>query len=204
MGWKLRLSRWIRAVSNYDVSGTSVSKDGQEKQDLRQIIRDEIRAYLQDPLGFPSEYKGWLPEWITQVGIDVPISQITGFSGFTAQAATRISVSEGTGSATYVDLATVGPTLTGLPDGQYAVFVGAAAVTTSGVCFMAIAENGAAASDSQSAQFATTTGGVSGAAAYLTTLNNGGNNTLEAKYRTTAGTGTFNHRWLIALKYANP
>jgi hypothetical protein len=190
------LSRWIRAVSNYDVSGTSVSKDGQEKQDLRAIIREEIAAWSQDPLGFKTEFKSWIPEWVTQVGIDVPISQITGFSGFTAQAATRISVSEGTGSATYVDLATVGPTLTGL--------FGAAAVTTSGVCFMAIAENGAAASDSQSAQFATTTGGVSGAAAYLTTLSNGGNNSLEAKYRTTAGTGTFNHRWLIALKYANP
>jgi hypothetical protein len=190
-------------LSSYEIDGASTTKDGTEKSNLRTIIREEIRQYLQDPLGFPEEYKGWLPEWITQAGIDIPIGQVIGFPGFTAQAATRISVSEGTGSASYTDLATVGPTLTGLADGQYVVFFGAAAVTTSGVCFMAIAENGAAASDSQSAQFATTTGGVSGAAAYLTTLAAAGNNSLEAKYRTTAGTGTFNHRWLIALKYAN-
>jgi hypothetical protein len=67
-------------VSSYDLDGSSTTKEGVEKVGIRQIIREEIRQYLQDPLGFPEEYKGWLPEWITQAGIDVPIGQVIGFN----------------------------------------------------------------------------------------------------------------------------
>jgi hypothetical protein len=190
-------------LSSYDIDGSSTTKEGQEKSNLRTIIREEIRQYLQDPLGFPEEYKGWLPEWITQAGIDVPIGQVIGFSQFQVQAAPRINTSESTASTTYTNLATVGPTFTGLADGQYLIMFGAAALTTSGVALMAIELNGAAASDDNSAAFTTTASGVSGAAAFTTTLENGGNNSLLAKYRTTAGTGTFAYRWLVALKYAN-
>jgi hypothetical protein len=77
-------------MSSYDIDGASTTKDGAEKQGVRQIIREEIRQYLQDPLGFPEEYKGWLPEWITQAGIDVPIGQVIGFSQTTPNAATTI------------------------------------------------------------------------------------------------------------------
>ena len=35
------------------------------------------------------------------------------------------------------------------------------------------------------------------------TLASGGNNTITCKYRVSAGTGSFENRWLIALRFAN-
>jgi hypothetical protein len=64
------------------VDGSSTTKEGVEKQGIRQIIREEIRTYFQDPLGYEKEFKGWLPEWIGQSGIDIPISQVIGFNQF--------------------------------------------------------------------------------------------------------------------------
>jgi hypothetical protein len=168
------------------VDGSSTTKEGVEKQGIRQIIREEIRTYLQDPLGYEKEFKGWLPEWIGQSGIDIPISQVIGFSQFTAQTAARIITSEGRTSSTYGDLATVGPTLTDLPDGQYLVLfgTGAAVTTVATTAVMNVQIN---------------------STVLAATLNNSGVNTLTAKYRSgdNATNSQFLNRWLIALKYSN-
>ena len=192
-------------MSAYEIHGTSVSKDGQEKQELRSIIREELRSYLQDPLGFPSEFKGWLPEWITQVGIDLPISQVIGFSGFTFNVATRVNTSETTSSATYADLATVGPQLTGLPDGQYFLIFGC--VASSGAArdlSMSVKINATEAIDDDRAFIANTTVATPGISVVAKTLNGGGNNTVLSRYKTSSGAlVTVSQRWLAGLKFAN-
>jgi hypothetical protein len=190
-------------LSSYDVDGASTTKDGQEKQGIRQIIREEIRQYLQDPLGFPEEYKGWLPEWITQAGIDVPISQVIGFSQFQVQPANNVLTSETTASTSYTDLATVGPSLSGLADGQYLLLYGCFSRNSGAdLAVYAPSVNGAAAADVDQ-------GGQEGAAGAYTMravtkdLAADGNNSVVLKYKVGGGTGTFLNRWMLALKYAN-
>jgi hypothetical protein len=69
-------------VSSYDLDGSSTTKEGTEKLGIREIVREEIVRYFQDPLGYEEEFKGWIPEWITTAGIDVPIGQVIGFSQY--------------------------------------------------------------------------------------------------------------------------
>jgi hypothetical protein len=194
-------------LSSYDVDGSSTTKEGVEKQGIRQIIREEIRTYLQDPLGYEKEFKGWLPEWIGQSGIDIPISQVIGFSQFTAQTAARIITSEGRTSSTYGDLATVGPTLTDLPDGQYLVLfgTGAAVTTVATTAVMNVQINSTVLANDDNAAFHGATTSTSVMGAFTATLNNSGVNTLTAKYRSgdNATNSQFLNRWLIALKYSN-
>ena len=192
-------------MSAYDVHGTSVSKDGKEKQELRQVIRDELRSYLQDPLGFPEEFKGWLPEWITQVGIDLPISQVIGFSGFTFNVAPRVNTSEGTSSATYTNLTTVGPQLTGLPDGQYFIIFGCTAGSGAARDLsMSVKINATEAIDDDRLFLANTTTTLSNVSAISKTLAGGGNNTILSRYKTSSGAAVqVSQRWLAALKFAN-
>jgi hypothetical protein len=200
---RLRLSRWILAVSSYEIDGASTTKDGAEKQGVRQIIREEIRQYLQDPLGFPEEYKGWLPEWITQAGIDVPISQIVGFSGFTAQAATPVATQESSSSTTYTDLATVGPQITGLPDGQYLLLFGLTMANGASTSYAGVKINSTDPADADAIQI-TTTSAYGMAKAVVGTLDGGGNNTVKLVYRSsTAVSAQFALRWLVALKVSN-
>jgi len=190
-------------MSSYNLDGSSVTKEGTEKQGVREIIREELRAYLQDPLGFPEEFKGWLPEWIGQVGIDLPISQVIGFSQFAPQRAI-ISTSNNTTSTTYVDLATVGPTLSNLPNGKYLVIVTAymmSSVTTA-PALMSPSFNGSAPATADAAICVSTTEathiGVS-----IATLA-AANNEIKAKYRVDAGaTGFFQFRQLVALRMSN-
>jgi hypothetical protein len=189
-------------LSSYEIDGASTTKDGTEKSNLRTIIREEIRQYLQDPLGFPEEYKGWLPEWITQAGIDVPISQVIGFSQFQAQPAANVLTSETTASTSYTDLATVGPSLSELADGQYLLMYGCFSSNSgSDLSVYAPSVNGAAAADAdQGGQVAT---GSYTMRAVTKDLTAGGNNSVVLKYKVGGGTGTFINRWMLALKYAN-
>jgi hypothetical protein len=42
-------------LSAYDLDGSSTTKEGAEKVGIRQIVREEIAKYLQDPLGYEEE-----------------------------------------------------------------------------------------------------------------------------------------------------
>lgn len=161
-----------------------------------------VTSLLKD---FSAEALGELRTWLEQNPPAVTIQSIVGFTQFVVRAAPSIQTAEGTTSATYVDLATVGPTLTMLPDGQYLVLYGAYGSTSSAAqaVWMSVQPNSTAASDNDAAAF-NTTSGVPGARGFLATLRNAGNNTLTAKYRADgAATGSFGRRWMIAFKYAN-
>lgn len=136
----------------------------------------------------------------------LPILQQQQFGQFLATVATPILTSQTRTSATYGNLTTVGPSLADLPDGQYLLLFGAAAKcdTATILAVMSLSYNGAAASDNDAV--------VSGAADFVsvaravTTTLSTGDNSVDAKYKisTTAATATFENRWLVAIKYANP
>lgn len=156
-------------------------------------------------LWLPNEFKEYMVQFLALNQPPLSISQVFGFAQFTAQVATTIATSETTASTTYVDLATVGPSLSGLPDGQYLIFHGCECKESGGGsgAIMSYSVNGAAAADANLAENANTQF-ASVARPTIQTLKTGGSNSLVAKYRVGAAvTGTFASRFLIALRYAN-
>lgn len=153
------------------------------------------------------EFLSQLKLWIEQAGIAIPVNQLVGFSGFQAQQA-AVNTSEGTTSLTYTDLATVGPSLTGLRPGSYVFLYGAQATggASADTQWMALNIDGTAPSDSE-AYIAAINGQIDQGAMVVTkTLANTNQNgaTVKAQYRVSGGANTqfWNRRWLVALKYA--
>lgn len=159
---------------------------------------------LADPMNLPSTFWDYMiKRWLRDAPV-FPISQVFGFTAFTAQSAPKIATSESTSSGTYVDLATTGPLLTLLPDGHYLFFYGAAhmnSVSGSG-SKMSISVNGSTPVDSDATGVQTAVF-VNAMTVSVQTLSNNGSNTVKAQYRVTANTGTFADRFVIGLKYSN-
>lgn len=186
---------------------------------------DVLRKVFSSPLDVPQEWKAWLVSWLEANPPVLPISQIIGYTDFTDQiaasrdaaiaAATAAQVTatvatvlsaQNTTSATYTDMTTAGPEITGLVDGQYIIFHGCSLVTSiaNAESYQSISVNGAAASDNDAV-----TAGVTSRASVFTavsvTLNAGGtSNSVKCVYRVDGGaTLTAAKRKLIAAKYAN-
>lgn len=170
----------------------------------RALARKFWRGTLQVPEDV-NDFLQWLKLRLVIDGFELPISQVLGFSQFTAQAATRIATNDSTSSVTYVGGGTPGPTLTGLSPGRYVVQFGAFARTTNNAhaARMSVEITGQGTSDSNSAAW-TTTDGVAGGASFVATLTEP-NSSLTGKYRidNAASTAFFAERWLIALRFAN-
>lgn len=138
-------------------------------------------------------------------GIQIPISQVPGYQQTTAKAA-RVSTGsrETTSSTTPTALSTAGPTVTELPAGQYAVVFGCDFFSTAGAGALMGVKVNSTEPTATDAILTGTTVVVPGAAGLLVTLT-ADNNTLEGRYWVAAAdTGSFNRRFLIALRYANP
>lgn len=169
--------------------------------------REQIERLFGDPTELPAIFRQWLISYIEANPPLLPISQITGFSQFIARNDTKgTTSSESTSSATYVDLATSGPSLTDLSDGIYLIIHGAriTAGPSGEQGYQSISVNGGAASDDDSAENENSKA-VSTSIAMLKTLSSG-QNTIACKYRSNTGgvSVTFRRRWLVALKVANP
>lgn len=167
----------------------------------------QFRAAMQNPLLYiPKTFETWMTDRVAVAGLDIPIGQIVGFTQYTAQFDSKQDASiETTTSATYTDLATVGPTLSGIPDGKY-VFVYGCSMKISAASSGAemtiqvnstVPSTDADAAETQQTQF------TSAASFALKTLSSGGNNTVTAKYRASSGTGSFYRRRLIGLRIGN-
>ena len=177
---------------------------GQSPAAVTDWFQQQLIAALSDPLfNLPKVFLTYMADYIATSGLSIPIGQVLGFSQFTVQQATPIITSETTTSATFDDLATVGPEITGLADGQYVILFGAALSASAGDnAIMGIKINATEATTADPTVQTNATTLTSGATAMVKTLSNNGNNTLTARYEST-GTGTFAVRWLIALKFAN-
>lgn len=161
---------------------------------------------LGHPLEFPPEFKQWLADYVALQTPPLPISQVFGFQLQRARTAT-VDTSETTTSTSYTNLATTGPTLSGLANGWYLLVFGADAsgTTASAAPRMSPEINGVAASDADSCSLATlfndTAALTSNLRVLMVHLNvAGGNNEVVMKYRVAAGTGRFQFRFLHAIK----
>ena len=137
------------------------------------------------------------------------IDQVPGYSAQTPYQAPTISAEQTTTSTAFVDLATIGPQLTGLPDGQYTITWGAAAKISSANtrAVMSVSLNGAAASLSFQAYTSQTAGMAGISYSMLQTLQGQtGGNSIVAKYciGASGATATFGSRWLIAIRVSGP
>lgn len=136
------------------------------------------------------------------------IDQIPGYSAQTPYSATPINTEETTTSTSYVDLTTIGPKLTALPDGKYTISWGSAAKTSvnSTRAKMSVSLNGAAVDNTMQAYtLSTTSVGVS-YTTVQTLQGQVGGNSIVCKYAMGASgaTGTWGGRWLYAIKISNP
>lgn len=169
-----------------------------------QVFR-AFTKFLQDPTLYPKEHKAWLTSYLELNPPLLPISQIAGFSGFTAQSA-RVSAGESTTSGTYA--AITGPDITGLPAGQYLVLFGASNVRSSvagGIQYMGVRVNSTDPTDAEAAYAEASVGGSgsSGISAAIVKTLTTKNNSLSCRYRVSAGTGSYANRFIIALRISN-
>lgn len=165
-----------------------------------------FKKLIGDPLFNVSDTKfpSWMVDTVARYGLPVPISNIIGFSQFTALGNMVGTATESTTSTTYADLATVGPELVHLSDGHYAfLYGGSMFVSVAGTtAFMSLKVNGTEGADDISAATQSTviTAGVFGCLQQL----DAGDNTVVCRYRSDTGNSvSFLRRWLIGFKYAN-
>lgn len=164
---------------------------------------DDVRTVLQDLLNLPPDFMNYTVQYAAVNPLSIPISQVTGFMQFTANIS-QVGSEEGTTSQTFTDLATVGPELEALADGQYAILFGASMqAPTSQDFLMGLSINGDAV-DADHVCETEVMSNLSLAHGLLTTLDSG-SNSIVTKYRITGGSspGDARYRWLLALKYAD-
>lgn len=154
---------------------------------------------------FSAEALGELKTWLEQNPPLLPVTQVIGFSQFTAQSAVDNTVADVVGPNGRSGSST--PGLSALPNGQYVIMWGCRASTTvvGDDAAMGLTVNGSAYSLDLSAA-TRSPNRASIAAATIQTLDNNGSNSLAMVYAYDgSGTGTaeFRDRWLIALKFAN-
>ena len=172
---------------------------------LQQDEQQLINRLLGNPGALPAAF--WAAV-IDRVVVDapsqIPVSQLQGFSQFRATAAPDILTEQTTPSTSYTNLATTGPEITGLSDGQFLVLFGYTGFAPAGTgSVMSVSVNGAAASDNDWAT-QDNASNASTSRIVLKTLAGSGSNTITAKYRSKfAGTSTYSKRWLIALRTGN-
>lgn len=152
------------------------------------------------------DFLGYMVDYLALNQPQVPIGQVFGFSQYTAQLDQILTgATADTTSTSYTDLSTAGPTLTGLPDGQYLILFGAKIKNTTGAgnhSWMSFQPNATTALDADAIDVEVADFGAF-ARATLKTLSNDGNNTVTCKYRVGSGTGRYGTCWIAALKYAN-
>lgn len=171
---------------------------------LSDYERRLFRKFYLNLLHIPKEFETWILDRYAISDSPISASRISGSSlGFYYAS---VATDESRANSAYGDLATVGPSLTGLPDGSYAVVHGCvihSAAAGSGI--MSYSINGATAADADRCQW-NGTDAVSVSTIRNQTLSNTGNNSLVAKYRSSGigDTRNFLLRFIAALRYLNP
>ena len=167
-------------------------------------IAAQVYELLSDPMSLPPAFWNYATQsWLKDSPV-FPISQVFGFTQFTAQVGNYIDTLETLAvNGAYTALATDGPAITGLPDGHYVFFFGS--ISTGGSNnYMGLRVNGTDPSDSDTCYLPVGAGGTTpNTRAVVYALSNNGNNTVVCRYKTDSQPATFRKRWLIALKYAN-
>jgi hypothetical protein len=177
----------------------------QTQKDVAEMQR-VLKTAAKYPQLMPQEFQALVIDMLQVSNLTIPISQVFGFTQFIARSE-RVLTGETTTSTSYTDLATVGPTLTGVPPGKYIVLVSAYMFNSVGafVQYMSPSFNSSTPVDDEGALLSvpaadTTAATVMGFSVKTFTTEN---NEIKAKYKVNGGTGAFYYRSLLALKVAN-
>lgn len=171
------------------------------------LMQRIFSAAVANPSQIPSDFLAYMVDFIQTQRLNIPIGQVIGFSGFTPKVAAPLNTQGTITSSTPGDCTDgVGPSLTGLPDGQYLLLFGGgcSAPTAGHSANIGFSANGGAV-DTNNVAWTHTTDLVATARAAIVTLNSGGGNSVVLKYFSGIGTDTTMYalRWLVAIKYAN-
>jgi hypothetical protein len=168
--------------------------------DMSPEDRELLKKLLANPLMFPDKFKSWLADYIGTNVPKMPIRHVYGFQVETVRVAPTIVTAQACTSTSYGDLATVGPSLTGLANGLYLVVYGA---TANGAIDsrQGVSINGAAVNTDEELTHSFFFGGGALATSFMTRMTSDHNNSLVTKYRIdSAGSVNFEKRWLVAFK----
>lgn len=175
---------------------------------------EEIQKFLADPR-LPDAFETYVKDWIgSRLGV-APFEQLIGIPNVIFHLADTVTTEESTTSASFVNLTTTGPTLTGLADGRWLFFWGCQMRESGGaevipqmglepswalISNSHVAEGIIGANNREGAAYARAYDGIDGPAAKDS--SGLGNNSVTAKYRRQSGTGTpnFSVRWLAAIR----
>lgn len=189
-------------MSSYQQPGTGRQLQNVVLTDYERELRDRILA---NPSDWPDSTKVWMADYVSQNSL-LPISQVQGFTQFVAQQDV-VTANESTSSSTYVDLATVGPQITGLSKGKYIILYGCAiagASDTDGLASVSI--NGAAPDDNDGIHGGSPAGDILSISAARVLVKDlaENENTLKMQFRVELGSSvTFWQRWLVTLRIAS-
>lgn len=159
--------------------------------------KETLRKVLSAPIFFPEPFKDWLTDFIgTNIPL-IPFSHFFGAKSNLARSGNSVSASETTTSATYADLTTLGPEITGLANGTYAVFFGTNMAGQG--AYAAVSVNAAVPSDDDAVHESEID--VTAGRGLFVTLTSNNVNKLTMKYRKEGGaSATFKDRWMSALR----
>jgi len=172
---------------------------------LQQDEQQLINRLLGNPGALPAAF--WAAV-IDRVVVDapsqIPVSQLQGFSRFTATSSAVVT-NETTSSTTYTNLATAGPTISGLSPGEFLFLYGARIHRTAGsglnAALMAPSLNAATPTDVEAAVFLGDD--EASVAMVLQKTLTATSNEVKMQYRVVAGTYQFQGRWFTALRIGN-
>ena len=187
---------------------TSQQKEQGAATFLSMEERQQVKRFLNYPEDFPERFMPYIQDWLNLNGLDIPITQIRGFSQFKASYSQIANTGfESTSSTAYTDLTTPGPSLTGLGDGQYILLYGGIQEMGGGGSvkgYVSISINDATPTDDDS-QFMTSVNVHPVLRMNVKTLDNGGNNSVKMQYRTDNASNAIRmySRYILALKIGN-
>lgn len=199
------MSMFLSEPKGSSQSSISPANPQASDQDVA-LMQRVLGAASSRPDLIPEKFMAYVVDFIQTSNLMIPIGQIFGFSQFMFQAAPTVGTNESTAAVypSFVDLATVGPTLSGIPNGNYVFLFGCQAKNTVGDgALMGVSVNGSTPNNTTSA--ATNMTGYTQIMRASSAALSAGNNTVTAKYSAGSGGGTsnFSLRFLYALKYAN-
>lgn len=164
---------------------------------LEEAQRDLLKKLLANPLEFPDKFKQWVGDYFGANVPLIPFGSILGAKINIAKSGDYITTTQGPGTASYADLATVGPAVLGLANGVYIVLWGATTTGGEHEGFMGISINGDTPSNSEAAGSSFDHDISHGR---LVTVMNDHNNTIVCKYKGTQQ--NWGHRWIVAIRVA--
>lgn len=171
--------------------------------------RTELQRLLKDPTEYPQELGSWITELVSVGGVDIPLSQIRGFTRFQGRHA-AVAATGAIATSAYSDLSTgAGPVISGLSEGTFLAIFGAFLSQGTPVdregC-MRLAVNGVAlgSDDTDAARGWNTSNIVR--AIVLDVRGQGNNNIVRTKYRSAsagAPSVTVQNRWMLLVRVGN-